>query len=910
MSKHMARQYVRRYRKRQAELKAAIKAENPPKKQPKTNAERARNYRDRKRLARNNVGSSAWSAGEGSSKQEFSAYTTMMTKQEERRFKIRLAHEKNPELSHRELAHLLNAPKSTVTRVLKAFNERMTTARKSGSGRRKSRKAFGHNPKSLIRDVGKETGISHFSMQRAKIWFGLSAYNNVQVTPDRDDKDNILAESRATEIQEIGEGVFDVRCIVQHCGMTKCENPSRLFFPAPLSQEERRKWLVQIGAQDTTPSTDSFAVCDLHFELAKDLRNYDDVITEGRPGILKKFVMPTRNIPVPFGHKVVHFSYEFQENTGKVKKELEEEDEYPSLLEEMAPPGTASQSNGPSSGLVLEDPRHIEQNSDQEFLRICRSCLSKDNTLVSVFEDGMDDIFFQFTTISIDENEGISTLICDECKSRLLELQFFRESCVNNTQILIQRYHSFYGGGPPMADTEIDNSMCDYSSDFVTDADSVGLQQEVHVDDPEDLLMPQKEVMETDFWEHEEKPKPKRKQVFSQPAIEPGPVVVAPASSANSSKRKPLVKKRYTCKFCRKEYSSKPGIEMHMDTHKGHNIEDFTLKCGQCSMLRRPDDVHRCYADNLYCHICAEKFRSWSYLKLHLAKLHKIKTKRRELMLQLTKSPRIGCKDDLLKRLVCKIPPKFHPARPKPREIDFSSNSSSNDASAEPTYYKCGFCRACFTSSAAYEKHLCSHAVVQLTQCNECGENFTDFKELQEHHNKHEGDTDELGTGSLQNGCVLCSETFNRRQTLLLHRQYVHRDIDVVECSVCSRFFSNSSELADHECNSGEKVTPEENGGFVIVQPESILNGGSTVPLEVNSEPVVMQEENTDPLLGLGIEEVIDLASDDEELTQEQESFVCAVCGKDFDKEDVLDRHMKLHRMMNAAKAGDTGLGN
>lgn len=358
-------------------------------------------------------------------------------------------------------------------------------------------------------------------------------------------------------------------------------------------------------------------------KLSKDVLNYDDVITKGQAAVLRKYVMPTRNIPVVLGHKVVRFSHEFGADTaaaignivpksepGEVEEKDEEaeveDDDGSSLLQEMA--GTASNADK-SAGLVLADPRHLEHiepshNHDGEFTRICRACLSKDNTLVSVFEDGMDDVFFQFTTITIDVSEGISTLICDECKSRLLELQFFRESCVNNTQILVRRFQNYYGGEPPAPGNEMDGMMCDYSSDLVNDSGSNGLQQElnfndpeglllpqqevnmndpegllipqqevnmddpegllipqheVSMDDPEDLLMPQKEVLETDLWEPKEQ-RPKPKQVLSQPVIKP-PVV---GGSATPAKRQSVVKKRYTCRFCRKEYSSKVGIDMHM----------------------------------------------------------------------------------------------------------------------------------------------------------------------------------------------------------------------------------------------------------------------------------------------------------------------------------------------------------
>lgn len=74
MSDHLAAKYMRSSRKR-------IKEQQPdeaPKKQPKTDAERARCYRARMRMAKDDAASSAaWDAGEGTSRQgrEFACYS-------------------------------------------------------------------------------------------------------------------------------------------------------------------------------------------------------------------------------------------------------------------------------------------------------------------------------------------------------------------------------------------------------------------------------------------------------------------------------------------------------------------------------------------------------------------------------------------------------------------------------------------------------------------------------------------------------------------------------------------------------------------------------------------------------------------------------------------------------------------
>lgn len=73
-------------------------------------------------------------------------------------------------------------------------------------------------------------------------------------------------------------------------------------------------------------------------------------------------------------------------------------------------------------------------------------------------------------------------------------------------------------------------------------------------------------------------------------------------------------------------------------THKYHQQSDFTQECKRCDILTRKGEVHRCYTDILYCYVCGEKYGKWGHLKLHLAKKHRIKTKRRELMQKLKES--------------------------------------------------------------------------------------------------------------------------------------------------------------------------------------------------------------------------------------------------------------------------------
>uniref|UniRef100_A0A1Q3EZA0 Uncharacterized protein n=1 Tax=Culex tarsalis TaxID=7177 RepID=A0A1Q3EZA0_CULTA len=696
----------------------------------------------------------------------------------------------------------------------------------------------------------------------------------------------------------------NVRCLVRGCAMARDDDhSSMLFFPVPATEPDRSRWFQLMGLAKGPPvnSRPPAAVCELHFELAKDLANYDDFITLGVSGVLRPGVLPTRNVP-----GTLEESKPFvQEGQGEQDRSEHEADS--SLLQEMSVPMDTT--NGDE--MMPDYPDHMQASPVEEFVHVCRSCLSTDRTnLVSGFEDNLVDIFFQFTNVTISKSEGISTDFCHDCRNRLMELHFFRDTCLTSTQILIHRYQKSHGMVPDDDDAAHgDVSMMDYGNG------SLAGHHTFDPDDPEDLLVPQKEEA---FWDNSDSAPNKPRRGRPPRSMEPAVV----DDWAEKSKRK-LVKKRYHCKVCFKEYNSRVGLDTHQATHKNDDPAEFTVPCEKCPVMRRPGDRHSCHVNAMHCHMCPDQFRSWSYLKIHLAKVHRIKTKRRELMAMM------------------KLQPGKRGRRPSDIH-DFSGNFSgsnstmisSSSATSTPRqpqspavqapFHKCGFCDAAFRIRATLDAHLRTHSLVQLTECSECGVTCDSFRALERHFDQHADHSSDTKSGLL-NKCHMCGKVLRRRQTLMLHRQYVHCDREIVKCSTCPRLFSNARNLVKHQCPARGKQPADQiavggniNGDFIIVKPESILKGGNPLGDERpdSARPVATQEDNNaDPLLGLGNEDIIDLGSDDDDDSNEEEddessnqtsksaAFTCDVCGKVFEKEDVLDRHMKLHRMMNAANA-------
>lgn len=708
----------------------------------------------------------------------------------------------------------------------------------------------------------------------------------------------------------------NVSCLVRGCGMVR-DISSMLFFAVPKEEPERTRWFQLMGITNGPPvkSRPTAAVCELHFELAKDLSNYDDFITQGVAGVLRPGVLPSRNVPGTLESKSTGGGSSVHEGEGAER--MEHEADASSLLQEMS-----MDANGGDEGMP-EYPDHMQASPVEEFVHVCRSCLSTDQTnLVSGFEDNLVEIFYQFTNVTISKSEGISTDFCHDCRNRLMELHFFRDTCLTSTQILLHRYQKSHG----IVTDGDESSMVDYRSEYGNGSIA---GHSFATEDPEDLLMPQKEEA---FWDKSDEPKKPRRGRPPRQSLLEAEWPMADSWSNSNVKRK-LVKKRYNCKVCFKEYNSRVGLDTHQATHKNDNPEEFTVACDKCPVMRRPGDKHSCHVNAMRCHMCPDQFRSWSYLKIHLAKVHKIKTKRRELMAMM------------------KLTPGRRGRHKSPSELlDFSGNFSANMAptpstpyqqhqpSSQPPpqtpFHKCGFCEAAFKVRATLDVHLRTHSQLTLTECSECGESFDSFRTLERHFDQHQDHSSDNKSG-LVNKCHLCGKVLRRRQTLMLHRQYVHNDTEVVQCSTCPRLLPNVRQLERHQCpargkqaaaaasSGGDNV----NGDFIIVKPESILkagdSGAASFERHVGSErPVVMQEDNADPLLGLGNEDVIELGSDDDDEEEEEEeeqemedddessnqttqsqTFTCNVCAKVFEKEDVLERHMKLHRMMSAANA-------
>lgn len=145
----------------------------------------------------------------------------MATKQMKVREKIIHKHTQNPDMSYNDIAKTLGVARSTVGNVIKNFKNTLTIERKKGSGRKagpisKSKDkavvaSFTRNPNVSVRDVAKKINMSKSYVQKVKKRAGLQTFK-VGVSPNRDEKQNTVAKTRARKLYDQWLPKFD--CIV------------------------------------------------------------------------------------------------------------------------------------------------------------------------------------------------------------------------------------------------------------------------------------------------------------------------------------------------------------------------------------------------------------------------------------------------------------------------------------------------------------------------------------------------------------------------------------------------------------------------------------------------------------------------------------------------------------------------
>lgn len=297
------------------------------------------------------------------------------------------------------------------------------------------------------------------------------------------------------------------------------------------------------------------------------------------------------------------------------------------------------------------------------------------------------------------------------------------------------------------------------------------------------------------------------------------------------------------CELCQKLCVSEQHLKMHMNYHNG-NPDVTCIECGKTFSdshdVKKHSHVHadlRPFA----CEYCNRGYcDSWS-LKKH-------KTK--------------GCVNSELK-----VPTDFlHPCAICNRIFsDINYLREHMKGHKDNVKFDCDICLKTFSEAFNLRRHRRLH----MSICSGCGEEFTDFNELNHHQQQCSAMTPPMHEILTDAGnkfpCPECGRSYYSLAYLERHRKF-HSKVKTYECDICKKKFTEANKLRRHKrLHTGDKPfsCEECDKGFADLAhlKRHTLNSSCTI---------------TKAMRGF-------------------ESFPCQFCDKVFSKNYMLVRHMNVH---------------
>ncbi|CAH0716199.1 unnamed protein product, partial [Brenthis ino] len=575
---------------------------------------------------------------------------------------------------------------------------------------------------------------------------------------------------------------------------------------------------------------------------------------------------------------------------------------------------------------------------------VCRTCLSKEFKMLSVFEvrlgmDTLDNIIASITGVKIEQGDGLPSTICNDCKEKVVSAYDFKTRS-QEAEVTLR--------GLLTRDLSNENNL-------IYEPDAVAVKTEHFVRDNHDVYMDldlslalgnvQDTYSDVDAVKCEEAgTQCKESYVDSQQSENANG---KNESIKQSSKAENNVSDSTYCPVCGSSFADAEGLtkhawERHADlmgpkkrgrpkklltstilnklSENGYNLKylpDLKHKCMFCKEnLKTKDDLTLHMLEHkdvklLSCVICKKMYLNKNDLEHH----HCVQTrsdldhnKQGEPPDAQENGTDINLYKETLLQDVLIANGDMDSGNIEPcsecGEVFMCSTdlSKHRDQDHPELSSRCHLCDKVFATvkSAARHRAVCSR-VERSFACTSCGLRFAHEVSLNKHILRaHAGQSVSVrfmdrDRTPPQHRCDTCNRRFYRKDLLARHAK-IHKQIEkCFECDVCNKKFHRRDNLKSHM-----KVhnSPGESGGNASKNTCLCLYCGRSFSNSSNLIVHMRRHTGEKPykcdFCGKGFPRSSDLQCHRRSHTGEK-PCICGVCGKAFSRSNKLSRHMRVH---------------
>ena len=235
-----------------------------------------------------------------------------------------------------------------------------------------------------------------------------------------------------------------------------------------------------------------------------------------------------------------------------------------------------------------------------------------------------------------------------------------------------------------------------------------------------------------------------------------------------SKEEKELAKKKYICKICNGEYSSKPNLKLHIARMHDKSLYLTCHLCGKTVTGKQTLNNHIKWVHDkikdINCDKCGKGFASNAQLREHKLRIHE---------------------GGIVKNHMCELCGKAFEESGKLKRHVLSVHEGVKS-------FHCDNCGVGFTTSIGLRKHNeRAHSTYRKFPCDRCDKAYVDAQSLKHHiQSFHEG--------VKNHKCGQCFKAFFRKENLKAHIKTVHQGIRDFKCDMCEKEFTRKKYLDQH----------------------------------------------------------------------------------------------------------------